>query len=47
MYEIAGWLGTLPDGERYVSRMTQALHHWGPDAHGTQSWPEALSFRCA
>ena len=41
MCGIAGWLGTLPDSEKYASRMVHALHHRGPDAHGTRSWPEA------
>jgi asparagine synthase (glutamine-hydrolysing) len=41
MCGIAGWLGTLPDSEKYASRIVQALRHRGPDAHGTQSWPEA------
>ena len=41
MCGIAGWVGTLPDSEKYASRMAHALHHRGPDAHGTRSWPEA------
>src|SRR4029450_11333785 len=41
MCGIAGWLGTLPDNERYASRMVHALRHRGPDAHGIRSWPEA------
>ena len=41
MCGIAGWLGTLPNGEIYARRMLRALHHRGPDAHGVQSWPEA------
>ena len=41
MCRIAGWLGTLPDNATYASRMVHALHHRGPDAHGTWSWPEA------
>ena len=41
MCGIAGWLGTLPDSEKYASRMVHALRHRGPDAHGIQSWPEA------
>ncbi len=41
MCGIAGWLGTLPDSEKYASLMAQALHHRGPDAHGIRSWPEA------
>jgi asparagine synthase (glutamine-hydrolysing) len=41
MCGVAGWLGTLPDNERYASRMVHALHHRGPDAHGIRSWPEA------
>src|SRR5262245_46715899 len=41
MCGIAGWLGTLPDSEKYASRMVQSLRHRGPDAHDTRSWPEA------
>ncbi len=41
MCGIAGWLGTLPDGGKYGARMVHALRHRGPDAHGTQAWPEA------
>jgi asparagine synthase (glutamine-hydrolysing) len=41
MCGIAGWLGTRPDNERLAPHMVQALHHRGPDAHGTRSWPEA------
>jgi asparagine synthase (glutamine-hydrolysing) len=41
MCGIAGWLGTLPDSEKYASRIAHALRHRGPDAHGTRSWPEA------
>lgn len=40
MCGIGGWLGTLPDGDRYAARMAQALHHRGPDARGIRSWPE-------
>jgi asparagine synthase (glutamine-hydrolysing) len=38
---IAGWLGTLQDGEKHATRMAQTLHHRGPDACGVRSWPEA------
>jgi asparagine synthase (glutamine-hydrolysing) len=41
MCGIAGWLGTLPDSEKYAARVIQALHHRGPDADGICSWPEA------
>ena len=41
MCGIAGWLGNLPDGERYAARMVRILHHRGPDAHGVRSWPQA------
>ncbi|PYJ70660.1 MAG: asparagine synthase (glutamine-hydrolyzing) [Verrucomicrobia bacterium] len=41
MCGIAGWLGSLPDGENYTERMVKALHHRGPDGHGIRSWPEA------
>ncbi len=41
MCGIAGWLGTLPDGENYAAQIVQVLHHRGPDAHGIKSWPGA------
>src|SRR5215813_3248982 len=41
MCGIAGWLGTLGEGEKYAERMVQVLRHRGPDANGIQSWPEA------
>lgn len=41
MCGIAGWLGSLPDGEDYAARMVKTLRHRGPDAHGIRSWPEA------
>jgi asparagine synthase (glutamine-hydrolysing) len=41
MCGIAGWLGTLPGGEKYASRVAHALRHRGPDAHDTRSWPAA------
>lgn len=41
MCGIAGWLGTLQDGEQHATRMAQTLHHRGPDAWGVRSWPEA------
>ena len=41
MCGIAGWLGTLPESAKAASRMAHALHHRGPDAQGTRSWPEA------
>ena len=41
MCGIAGWLGTVVDGEIVAGRMVHALHHRGPDGHGIQSWPEA------
>lgn len=42
MCGIAGWLGPLPGGETYATRMVQALRHRGPDAYGLRSWPEAI-----
>jgi hypothetical protein len=33
MCGIAGWLGTLPDGENHAERMLLTLRHRGPDAH--------------
>jgi asparagine synthase (glutamine-hydrolysing) len=41
MCGIAGWLGSVVDGEVAAGRMVQALRHRGPDANGIQSWPEA------
>ncbi len=41
MCGIAGWLGSVVDGEVAAGRMVQALRHRGPDAHGIKSWPEA------
>jgi asparagine synthase (glutamine-hydrolysing) len=42
MCGIAGWLGCLPDGERFALRMARALRHRGPDAEGIRSWPAAM-----
>src|SRR5688572_11351112 len=41
MCGIAGWLGTLSDGEIHAAHITETLRHRGPDAHGIRSWPEA------
>lgn len=41
MCGIAGWLGYLPDGERYALQMVKSLRHRGPDAEGIRSWPAA------
>jgi len=41
MCGIAGWLGTLSNGEKHATRMAQALFHRGPDSHGIKAWPEA------
>lgn len=41
MCGIAGWVGSLPEGEKYAARVVQALCHRGPDGHGIKSWPEA------
>ena len=41
MCGIAGWLGDLPNGDRYAAHMVEALRHRGPDGHGIQSFPEA------
>ncbi|MGQ0810214.1 MAG: asparagine synthase (glutamine-hydrolyzing) [Nitrospiraceae bacterium] len=41
MCGIAGWLGSLSEGDRYAARMARALRHRGPDAHGIQAWTEA------
>ena len=41
MCGIGGWLGNLPDGEDYATRMVRALRHRGPDANGIRSWPKA------
>lgn len=41
MCGIAGWLGTLPDGETHITRMLQSMRHRGPDGQGARLWPEA------
>lgn len=41
MCGIAGWLGSLPDGEACSARMVRALRHRGPDSSGVQAWPGA------
>lgn len=41
MCGIAGWLGTLLDGEQHAARFAEALHHRGPDGNDIRSWPEA------
>ena len=41
MCGIAGWLGTLPDGEKHALHLLKTLRHRGPDGHGLRSWPEA------
>ena len=41
MCGIAGWLGDVDNAEGCGERMARALHHRGPDAFGTRSWPEA------
>src|SRR5262245_58728937 len=41
MCGIAGWLGTLRDGQACSERMLASLRHRGPDSCGIQSWPEA------
>ena len=41
MCGVAGWLGTVPDSQKYASRMAEAMRHRGPDASGVKSWPEA------
>ncbi len=41
MCGIAGWLGTLSEGEKYGARMADALRHRGPDGQGIQSWRDA------
>lgn len=41
MCGIAGWLGRLPEADRYGVRLARALKHRGPDAQGIKSWPEA------
>jgi asparagine synthase (glutamine-hydrolysing) len=41
MCGVAGWLGILPDSEKYTARIAQTLCHRGPDAQGIRSWPEA------
>jgi asparagine synthase (glutamine-hydrolysing) len=41
MCGIAGWLGSVADGQVVAGRMAKVLHHRGPDAYGIRSWPEA------
>ena len=41
MCGIAGWLGTLRNGEICGERLAQALHHRGPNSHGIRTWKEA------
>ena len=41
MCGIAGWLGVLPESEKYGACMARRMHHRGPDACGIRSWPEA------
>lgn len=41
MCGIAGWLGSVTDGQQSATRMAQALRHRGPDSQGIRSWPEA------
>jgi asparagine synthase (glutamine-hydrolysing) len=41
MCGVAGWVGSVQDGEGYSARMAQALRHRGPDGYGIRSWPDA------
>jgi asparagine synthase (glutamine-hydrolysing) len=41
MCGIGGWLGLMPEGEKFAARMQQTLHHRGPDAYGIKSWNTA------
>ena len=41
MCGIAGWLGHLADSETCATRLQRALHHRGPDGHGSQLWQHA------
>lgn len=41
MCGIAGWLGSVTDGQQSATRMARALRHRGPDSQGIRSWPEA------
>ena len=41
MCGIAGWLGGLPNADKYGMGLARALKHRGPDAQGIKSWPEA------
>ena len=41
MCGVAGWLGTVPDSQKYASHLAEAMRHRGPDANGVKSWPEA------
>lgn len=40
MCGVAGWLGSVEEAERVRTRMINALHHRGPDAHGIWSKPD-------
>ncbi|MCS6288608.1 MAG: asparagine synthase (glutamine-hydrolyzing) [Nitrospira sp.] len=41
MCGIAGWLGSVTDGQQSATRMARALRHRGPDSQGIRSWPDA------
>ncbi len=41
MCGIAGWLGSVSDGQQSATRMARALKHRGPDSQGVRSWPGA------
>ncbi|MEP6958916.1 MAG: asparagine synthase (glutamine-hydrolyzing) [Nitrospirota bacterium] len=40
MCGIAGWIGTVPDGEQISTRMGRCLRHRGPDGQGILLRPE-------
>jgi len=41
MCGIAGWLGSLEDGQHFAIRMAKLLRHRGPDSQGIWSRPDA------
>ena len=41
MCGIAGWLGSVSDGQQSATQMARALKHRGPDSQGVRSWPGA------
>ncbi|MBE2270383.1 MAG: asparagine synthase (glutamine-hydrolyzing) [Anaerolinea sp.] len=42
MCGIAGWLGTVLDGQNVITEMMQRLDHRGPDDNGSMLWDSAM-----